>query len=288
MGDRRPAHASRADSTSAWIVAGLAAVIAAFTIRKFPTSSADRSAARNAPRITWRREYKLYYVLTFLDGSRQQIYFAFAPFVLVEHFNLNAFYLTAILIAAAVINWRMGSVIGRFVDRKGEKRVLLIGYTMHLAVFLGFALAPNVWIASIALSWLQLSFTLFDRNHHVSQKNLPARGPCAESGDGRVPVAPDRDRRASRRRRALDAARLPIPVLVWDHLRRDVAVRNPQDRCCPAACDPVRSDRDRRYCVVDLSKSAGSNPRTARRERFSASTASNAIRHRESSQCGSA
>jgi hypothetical protein len=135
---------------SAWVVAGLAAVIGAVAIRKFPTSVADRQAAKTAPRITWRREYKLYYLLTFLDGSRQQIYFAFAPFVLVEHFNLNAFYLTSILIAAAVINWRMGSVIGRFVDRKGEKRVLMVGYTMHLAVFIGFAVAPNVWIAAIA------------------------------------------------------------------------------------------------------------------------------------------
>jgi len=134
----------------AWVVAGLAAIVAALVVRSFPTSNADRSAARLAPRITWRREYRLYYVLTFLDGSRQQIYFAFAPFVLVEHFNLNLFYVTAILIAAAVINWRMGAVIGRLVDRKGEKRMLMAGYTMHLAVFLGFALAPNVWIASIA------------------------------------------------------------------------------------------------------------------------------------------
>lgn len=135
---------------SAWVVAGLAAIIGAVAVRGFPTSAADRTAARSAPRITWRREYRLYYVLTFLDGSRQQIYFAFAPFVLVEHFELNAFYLTAILIAAALINWQMGAVIGRFVDRKGEKRVLLVGYLMHLLVFLGFALAPNVWLAAIA------------------------------------------------------------------------------------------------------------------------------------------
>lgn len=135
---------------SAWVAAGLAAIIGAVVVRSFPTSSADRAAARSAPRITWRREYRLYYLLTFLDGSRQQIYFAFAPFVLVEHFNLNAFYLTSILIAAAVINWRMGAVIGRFVDIKGEKRVLLVGYTLHFFVFLGFALAPNVWLAALA------------------------------------------------------------------------------------------------------------------------------------------
>src|SRR3712207_8570309 len=58
--------------------------------RSFPTSEDERALARAAPRITWRREYRLYYWLSFLDGSRMQIYFAFAPFVLVEQFQVNA------------------------------------------------------------------------------------------------------------------------------------------------------------------------------------------------------
>ncbi|MGI8476935.1 MAG: MFS transporter [Thermomicrobiales bacterium] len=133
-----------------WLFAGATAIIGSFMIRRFPTSHDDRAAARLAPRITWRREYRLYYLLSFLDGSRQQIYFAFAPFVLVEHFNLNVFYLTAIQITAAMINWRTGPWIGRLVDVRGEKRVLTMGYCMHLTVFIGFALAPNVWLAAVA------------------------------------------------------------------------------------------------------------------------------------------
>ena len=165
---------------SAWVATGLAAVVAAIAIRKFPTSMADRSAARNAPRITWRSEYRLYYLLTFLDGSRQQIYFAFAPFVLVEHFDLNAFYLTAILIAAAVINWRMGAVIGRMVDRKGEKRVLFVGYALHLLVFLGFAFAPNVWIA--AMAYLGYNFlSLFSIGTTTYLKKICSREDLAPS-----------------------------------------------------------------------------------------------------------
>lgn len=124
---------------------GAAAVVGAVAISRFPDTEDARATARAAPRITWRREYGLYYWLTFLDGSRQQIYFAFAPFVLVEEFGVNARTLMILLIVSAVINWRSGSWIGRLVDRYGEKRMLTVGYSLHLLVFLGFALSRNLW-----------------------------------------------------------------------------------------------------------------------------------------------
>jgi MFS family permease len=139
-----------------FVIAGISAIIGAIAIRQFPTSHEDRAAARVAPRITWRREYRLYYLLSFLDGSRMQIYFAFAPFVLVEHFDVSAINLNIVLILAALIKWQMGPVIGRAVDRYGEKPILTLGYTLHLAVFVGFAMAPNVWIAY--LCYLGYSF----------------------------------------------------------------------------------------------------------------------------------
>src|SRR3712207_6479689 len=127
--------------------------------RSFPTSEDERALARAAPRITWRREYRLYYLLSFLDGSRMQIYFAFAPFVLVEAFGVNARTLITLLIVSAVVNWRTGAAIGRLVDRHGEKRVLTAGYTLHLVVFLGFAFSQNVWLlylTYIGYNWLFL------------------------------------------------------------------------------------------------------------------------------------
>ena len=128
-------------------------------IARFPTSEDERAVARAAPAITWRREYRLYYWLSFLDGSRMQIYFAFAPFVLVEQFQVNARALTTLLIVAAVVNWATGAWIGRLVDRHGEKRMLTIGYTLHLVVFLGFAFSQNVWLlylTYLGYNWLFL------------------------------------------------------------------------------------------------------------------------------------
>ena len=129
-----------------FVAAGIAAVIAGFFITRFPVAADEKAIAKAAPKITWRREYRLYYWLAFLDGSRQQIYFAFAPFVLVEQFNVKATTLTALLIISALINWRTGRLVGRSVDRFGEQRVLTLGYVLHGVTFLGFALSGNVWM----------------------------------------------------------------------------------------------------------------------------------------------
>ena len=130
-----------------FVLAGIGAIAAAFSIWRFPTSEVDQAAAKVAPRVTWRREYRLYYWLALLDGSRMQIYFAFAPFVLVEHFDVSAIELNIVLIIAALIKWRAGPKIGQMVDRYGEKKILTVGYCLHLTVFLGFALSPSVWFA---------------------------------------------------------------------------------------------------------------------------------------------
>jgi MFS family permease len=129
-----------------FVATGICSFLGALAIFRFPVSASAQAAARTAPRITWRKEYGLYYWLSFLDGSRQQIYFAFAPFVLVEAFNVDALHLTLLLIVSALINWQTGSLVGRLVDRYGEKRMLTVGYSMHLLVFLGFAFSQNIWL----------------------------------------------------------------------------------------------------------------------------------------------
>src|SRR6185312_5765075 len=104
-----------------YVLTGICAFVGAVVVYRFPVSANARAAARVAPRITWRKEYGLYYWLTFFDGSRQQIYFAFAPFVLVEQFGVDALTLTVLLIVSAVINWQAGGWVGKLVDRYGEK-----------------------------------------------------------------------------------------------------------------------------------------------------------------------
>jgi MFS family permease len=139
-----------------FIGTAVCAFAGAVVIARFPVSADARAAAKAAPRITWRKEYSLYYWLSFLDGSRMQIYFAFAPFVLVEQFGVDALTLTLLLVVSALLNWRTGALVGRLVDRYGEKRMLTVGYSLHLLVFLGFALSQNIWL--LYLTYLGYNF----------------------------------------------------------------------------------------------------------------------------------
>lgn len=129
-----------------YIVGGVSSIVGAAAILRFPVPENERALARAAPKLMLRRQYWLYYTLSFLDGCRMEIYFAFAPFVLVEEFGVSAIAITTLLIVAGLINWRTAGWIGRLIDRHGEKRMLTINYCGHFVVFLGFALAQNVWL----------------------------------------------------------------------------------------------------------------------------------------------
>lgn len=141
-----------------FVVAGVSAIAGAVSILRFPVAERE-DAARAAPKLTLRREYWLYYLLSFLDGCRQEIYFAFAPFVLVEQFGVSALAITSLLIIAGLINWRTASWIGGLIDRYGERRMLTINYCGHFVVFLGFALAQNVWLLYVFYLGYNFLFT---------------------------------------------------------------------------------------------------------------------------------
>lgn len=158
----------------------ISGVLGAILIYRFPVSANDRAAASAAPRIVWRKEYYLYYALSFLDGSRQQIYFAFAPFVLVEEFGVDARTMTLLLIVSALINWRSGPHIGKLVDRIGEKRFLTIAYVCHFFVFLGFALSQNVYLLYVFYLGYQFLF-LFSVGTTTYLKKIARREDIAPS-----------------------------------------------------------------------------------------------------------
>ena len=72
-------------------LAGLAALIAAVTIFGFPNMVDGRMEQRAPERqpFVLRREYRYYYALNLLDGGRQQIFFSFGLWVLVNHYGLG-------------------------------------------------------------------------------------------------------------------------------------------------------------------------------------------------------
>jgi MFS family permease len=96
-------------------------------------------------RLIFRREYGLYYLLTFLEGCRRQIFSIFASFalILVYHQPVENMLLLQ-FINSIMIAWTAPRM-GKLIDRHGEKTPLSLYAIGLIVVFLGYAVWRNVW-----------------------------------------------------------------------------------------------------------------------------------------------
>ncbi len=94
--------------------------------------------------IIFRKEYGLYYLLTFLEGCRRQIFSIFASFalILVYHVPLNKMLLLQLV--NSVLITITAPAIGKLVDKKGERGPLTFYSIGLIVVFLGYATTHTV------------------------------------------------------------------------------------------------------------------------------------------------
>jgi predicted MFS family arabinose efflux permease len=115
-----------------------------------------RGMRRNKPvpfanRFTFRREYKLFYILTVLYGTRKQIFLTFAPWVLVTVFLQPTQTIATLLTIGGIIGIVFKPLLGRAIDRYGE-RVILAGEAVALIfVCVGYGFSRTLFPAGAAL-----------------------------------------------------------------------------------------------------------------------------------------
>lgn len=123
-----------------FIIAGATIGLAAFMAFLL---SAHAASGERRP-IILRREYSLYYVLTFLEGCRRQIFSTFASYVLILVYSTPV----QTMLSLAFVNASLGAVaaptVGRLVDRFGERRMLMLYYVLIACVFAGYATFRDV------------------------------------------------------------------------------------------------------------------------------------------------
>ncbi|SHH93072.1 MFS transporter [Ferrimonas marina] len=99
-------------------------------------------------KLLLRRQYWLYYGLTFLSGARRQIFLVFAAFLMVERFEFSVLEITALFLFNHLFNLLCAPAIGRLIARFGEQRALLLEYSGLVLVFCGYAVVDNAAIAA--------------------------------------------------------------------------------------------------------------------------------------------
>jgi predicted MFS family arabinose efflux permease len=132
-----------------FILLGVVSLVGGIVIYRFPHlhEGQARKVAPKRERLVWRRDYRYYYALNVLDGVRQQVFFSFGLWVLVNQFNMSVSQISLVLMLVTFVGIMASSYVGRSIDRLGEKRIIQainIGYVIALA---GYALSGHVVLA---------------------------------------------------------------------------------------------------------------------------------------------
>lgn len=150
------------DFTQMFIVCGIFALIAAVLIFRFPNMHNGKilDVKPERERLVLKKEYGLYYKLSLLDGARQQIFFSFGLWVLVDHFRLGVPAISLIMLVTAGLAMVTGPWIGRMIDVHGEKRMLGIVNIAYIIALLGYALVDNTATAIVCYVIYSIIFPL--------------------------------------------------------------------------------------------------------------------------------
>jgi MFS family permease len=97
-------------------------------------------------KVIFRRRYWLYYVLTFLLGSRRHIFYTFAIFLLVQVHGIDVRQTALLFLMNSLISAFTLPLLGRVVARFGERLVMTVNFVGLIGVFLGYAYVPNLTI----------------------------------------------------------------------------------------------------------------------------------------------
>ncbi len=90
-------------------------------------------------KVIFRRRYALYYIMTFLTGSRRHIFTTFAIFLLVSQHGISARETAILFLVNSLITAYVSVQLGRWVARFGERAALTLNFSLLALIFLGYA-----------------------------------------------------------------------------------------------------------------------------------------------------
>ncbi len=113
----------------------------------FTKNPADKDILTQKKQLILKKKYWLFYFLTFMAGARRQIFMAFATFLLVKKFGFSVQDITLLFLLNNGINFFINPLIGKFIVRYGERKLLSIEYFSLILVFIAYALVDSKFLA---------------------------------------------------------------------------------------------------------------------------------------------
>ena len=131
--------------TTYLLAGGIGLVVVIFLWFGFPMFE---QPATQTKKLVLRKNYWLYYMLTFLSGARRQIFVVFAGFMMVEKFGYSVGEISLLFGVNYVFNLLFAAKIGKWVGVIGERKALTLEYVGLILVFVGYAFVTNPHIAA--------------------------------------------------------------------------------------------------------------------------------------------
>jgi predicted MFS family arabinose efflux permease len=130
-----------------YIVASLGFLTVAILI--FLMQKNQPSAAKTKFKL--KKKYKLFYWLNVVYGTRKQIFLTFAPWVLVTIFKQKTQVVATLLMIGGIIGIFFKPLLGRAIDRLGERFILTAEAVILIFVCLGYGFAKNIFPEAVAM-----------------------------------------------------------------------------------------------------------------------------------------
>jgi len=141
-----------------YALGGVVIIAAAVLVTRLPVNAA--SSGKAMPRMLLNRRYGLYYILTFFEGSRMQVFGAFGTLILVQNYGLDARAISLLLLTSSVVNLVVVPRFGKLIDRIGERWTLSASYVLLALCFIGYATVHNALFLSAMVIGINLLVTL--------------------------------------------------------------------------------------------------------------------------------
>jgi predicted MFS family arabinose efflux permease len=141
-----------------YAVGGLAIVVAALLILRLPKTLGANPIGQR--RLLLKKRYWLYYVLTFFEGSRTQVFGTFGTLILVQHYGLDVWQISLLLLTSSVVNLVVTPFFGYLLDQWGESRTLSLSYVFLALCFVGYATIHSALILGALVVAINLLVTL--------------------------------------------------------------------------------------------------------------------------------
>ncbi len=117
--------------------------------------------ARPRAKLVVRRRYWVYYVMSMLSGARKQVFITFAPWVLITIFHQGPSTFAALAIVASILGTGVQPLLGRLIDRFGERRLLVLEGLLLVLVCLGYGFGHRLGATEFVLPLICVCF-VFD------------------------------------------------------------------------------------------------------------------------------